>query len=68
MQSNALTFTYGSSPCGCSGDLRAARFNHFASKSETTQNYTVMHKLFLPSFILFVYDSRLAGQLLAGQR
>ena len=25
-------FTYSSSPCGCSGDLGAARFNHFASK------------------------------------
>ena len=36
VQSNALTFTYGSSPCGCSGDLGAARFNHFASEIEST--------------------------------
>ena len=33
-----LTFAYGtfSSPCGCSDDLRAAKFDHFASKPETT--------------------------------
>ena len=31
-----LTFAYGSSPCGCSDDLRAARFDHFASEPETT--------------------------------
>ena len=28
-----------SSPCGCSGDLRAARFNHFAYRPGTTLNH-----------------------------
>ena len=36
VQSNALTFAYGSSACGCSDDLRAVRFDHFASMPETT--------------------------------
>ena len=36
VQSNSLTFAYGSSSCGCSDDLRAARFDHFASEPETT--------------------------------
>ena len=36
VQSNALTFAYGSSACGCSDDLRAVRFHHFASMPETT--------------------------------
>ena len=51
-----------SSPCGCSADVKEARFNHFACKPETTWNHTdiVMCKLFLPS--LFVYNSPLAGQ------
>ena len=36
VQSDALTFAYGSSACGCSDDLRAVRFDHFASKPEAT--------------------------------
>ena len=32
----AVKYGTCSSPCGCSDDLRAARFDHFASKPETT--------------------------------
>ena len=35
VQSNASAYGTSSLPCGCSDDLRAARFGHFASKPET---------------------------------
>ena len=59
VQSNALTFICGSSPCGCISDLRAAWFNHFLLLSLKRRK---INKLFLPSFISFVYDLRLAAQ------
>ena len=56
VQSNALTFAYGSSACGCSDDLST-----LLPCLKSRKPYSDV-QVISAIFYLFAYDSRLAGQ------